>query len=115
MSTEDRHPIQVVPHFMRLHEWIALEEGHFDDEGLEPDVLDDVMHAVSGHRGDPYGSRPQDLPFVQHAAVANGLRLGLGVQRRRRDGPLRAGPLRRRPLRVLRHAGLRHRAPERPA
>jgi hypothetical protein len=71
MSTEDRHPIQVVPHFMRLHEWIALEEGHFDDECLEPEVLDDVMHAVSGHRGDPYGSRPQDLSFVQHAAVAN--------------------------------------------
>jgi hypothetical protein len=25
----------------------------------------DVMHSVSGHRGDGYGMRPQDLPFVE--------------------------------------------------
>ena len=64
-------PINVVPHFSRLHEWIALEEGYFQDEGLEPHMLTDVMHSVSSHRGDEYGQRPQDLPFTQGQEVAN--------------------------------------------
>jgi hypothetical protein len=58
-------PIKVVPHFMRLHEWIALENGYYEDEGLEPVMMADVMHSVSGHRGDEYGRRPQDMPFVE--------------------------------------------------
>jgi hypothetical protein len=58
-------PIKVVPHFMRLHEWIALESGYYEDEGLEPVLMSDVMHSVSGHRGDEYGMRPQDMPFVE--------------------------------------------------
>lgn len=33
----------VVPHFMRLQEWSALEEGLFTEEGLEPEVLTDVL------------------------------------------------------------------------
>jgi hypothetical protein len=41
-------PIKVVPHFMRLHEWIALEGGYYRDEGLEPVLMADVMHSVSG-------------------------------------------------------------------
>ena len=64
MATE-LTPIKVVPHFMRLHEWIALESGYYQDEGLEPMLMADVMHSVSGHRGDDYGTRPQDLPFVE--------------------------------------------------
>ncbi|MGH3328825.1 MAG: ABC transporter substrate-binding protein [Streptomycetales bacterium] len=68
---DSRTPISVVPHFMRLHEWIALEAGHFRAEGLEPELQAEVMHAVSSHRGDPYRARPQDLPFVDHAEVAN--------------------------------------------
>ncbi|TMF21837.1 MAG: hypothetical protein E6I36_08415, partial [Chloroflexi bacterium] len=56
--------IRVVPHFMRLHEWVALEEGHYRAEGLEPELLSDVMHRVSSHAGDPYFERPQDLPFL---------------------------------------------------
>ena len=64
-------PIQVVPHFPRLQEWIALEEGYFRDEGLAPALLSEVMHAVSSHQGDPYGRRPQDLPFVQGTPVTN--------------------------------------------
>ncbi|MGH3345276.1 MAG: hypothetical protein ACRDPK_20905 [Carbonactinosporaceae bacterium] len=66
-----RTPISVVPHFMRLHEWIALDEGHFRAEGLEPELQAEVMHAASSHRGDPYRARPQDLPFVNHDEVAN--------------------------------------------
>ena len=64
-------PINVVPHFSRLHEWIALEEGYFQDEALEPNMLTDVMHSVSSHHGDEYGQRPQDLPFVREEEVAN--------------------------------------------
>jgi len=55
--------IRVVPHFMRLHEWVALEEGAYQAEGLEPELLSDVMHDVSSHGPDPYFDRPQDRPF----------------------------------------------------
>jgi hypothetical protein len=67
----ERARVKIVPHFMRLHEWIALGEGYFGAEGLEPELLDDVMHQVSGHRGDAYTSRPQDRPFVEGTLVAN--------------------------------------------
>ncbi len=63
--------IRVVPHFMRLHEWIALETGLYRAEGLEPDHLTDVMHQVSSHGSDPYFERPQDRPFVGGIEVAN--------------------------------------------
>jgi NitT/TauT family transport system substrate-binding protein len=66
-----RTPIQIVPHFSRLQEWIALDEGFFQDEGLEPLMRSDVMHAVSSHHGDEYKRRPQDLPFVQQMEVVN--------------------------------------------
>src|SRR5918912_3973084 len=69
--TKKLTPKKLVPHSPRLHEWIALEEGYFQDEGLEPHMLTDVMHSVSSHRGDEYGQRPQDLPFVQEQEVAN--------------------------------------------
>jgi ABC-type nitrate/sulfonate/bicarbonate transport system substrate-binding protein len=70
-ASTQRIPVQVVPHFSRLQEWIALEEGYFQDERLEPEMLTDVMHAVSSHHGDQYGQRPQDLPFVQQMDVVN--------------------------------------------
>ena len=63
--------ISIVPHFSRLHEWIALEEGLYQAEGLEPELLPEVMHAVSSHKGDSYGHRPQDVPFVRQEKVAN--------------------------------------------
>jgi hypothetical protein len=69
--SDDLTSINVVPHFSRLHEWIALEEGYFQDEGLEPHMFTDVMHSVSSHHGDEYGKRPQDLPFVEGQEVAN--------------------------------------------
>jgi hypothetical protein len=56
---------------MRLHEWIALQEGYYQAEALEPDLLSDVMHDVSGHRESPYLQRPQDRPFVEAQEVAN--------------------------------------------
>ncbi|MDQ6773890.1 MAG: hypothetical protein M3024_13040 [Candidatus Dormibacteraeota bacterium] len=63
--------IRVIPHFMRLHEWIALEEGYFREQGLETDLLSDVMHGVSGHRESAYLHRPQDRPFLAGDQVAN--------------------------------------------
>lgn len=63
--TTERSKVTVVPHFSRLHEWIALEEGLFEREGLDPELHPDVMHRVSSHAGDPYGSRPQDLPLLE--------------------------------------------------
>lgn len=70
-ETEAMTRISVVPHFSRLHEWIALEERYYQREGLEPELLPDVMHAVSSHTGDSYGHRPQDIPFVRQEKVAN--------------------------------------------
>jgi NitT/TauT family transport system substrate-binding protein len=70
-SSAQLTPIKVVPHFSRLHEWIALEEGYYQDEGLEPEMLSGVMHSVSSHLGDEYKQRPQDLPFVSDTEVAN--------------------------------------------
>jgi hypothetical protein len=66
-----RRRIQVVPHFMRLHEWIALEERFYEAEGLEPELLPEVMHRVSSHGSDPYFERPQDRPFLEAMQVAN--------------------------------------------
>ncbi len=63
--------IKIVPHFMRLHEWIALEKRHYEAEGLEPELLDEVMHKVSGFSEKPSKDRPQDRPFLEGARVAN--------------------------------------------
>ena len=63
--------VRVVPHFMRLHEWIALEDGYFAAEGLEPDLRPEVMHRVSTHTRSEYFKRPQDAPFFEAAPVAN--------------------------------------------
>ena len=71
MAVQQRTRIRVVPHFMRLHEWIALEEGYYQEKGLEPEILADVMHEVSIHGADPYFQRPQDAPFLQGVEVAN--------------------------------------------
>jgi hypothetical protein len=60
----ERTRIRVVPHFMRLHEWVALEEDVYQAEGLEPELLSDLMHDVSSHGRDPYFERPQDQPFL---------------------------------------------------
>lgn len=63
--------IHVVPHFMRLHEWIALDAGLYQAEGLEPDLLAEIMHDASRHGADPYFERPQDQPFLRGMEVAN--------------------------------------------
>lgn len=71
MTVRGTTRVKIVPHFMRLHEWIALEGRYYEAEGLEPELLDDLMHKVSVHRGDAYKERPQDKPFVEGVQVAN--------------------------------------------
>ena len=71
MAETTGRPVRIVPHFMRLHEWIALEEGHFAAEGLAPELRPDVMHRVSSHSRSEYFRRPQDAPFFEAAPVAN--------------------------------------------
>ena len=56
--------INIFPTGMRLHEWIAFEEGYFREQGLEPEVMMDVyLGMMKGWRGG-YGDRPQDKIFV---------------------------------------------------
>src|SRR6267142_7112030 len=57
--------IRIFPTGMRLHEWIAFEEGYFREQRLDPEVMWDVylgqMKAWSGG----YKARPQDQPFLE--------------------------------------------------
>lgn len=58
-------PLTIVPTGMRLHEWIALERGYFQEHGVEPIVRWDVVSGImSSWQGKAYRERPQDLPFV---------------------------------------------------
>lgn len=50
---------------MRLHEWIALERGYFEEHGIEPLIRWDVVHGIqSSWRDKQYRERPQDEPFL---------------------------------------------------
>src|SRR4029434_5177503 len=64
--------IRIFPPGMRLHEVIAVADGSFRAEGLDPEVMWDVylgqMKAWSGG----YKLRPQDQPFLEGAqAIGN--------------------------------------------
>src|ERR1044071_432413 len=62
-----RMRINIFPTGMRLHEWIAFEEGFFAEQGLEPEVMMDVyVGQMQGWQGGEsgYKLRPQDQPFV---------------------------------------------------
>ncbi len=63
--------IRIVPHFMRLHEWIAEEEGYYALEGLDPVIEAQTMYKVVNWDQEKYLERPQDMPFVQDQAVCN--------------------------------------------
>ena len=57
--------IKVFPTGMRLNEYVALEKGFWRDEGLEVEILWDVLKGQMVRWKDTYKERPQDLPFVQ--------------------------------------------------
>jgi len=40
----DLTKIRIFPTGMRLHEWIAFEEGYFREQDLDPEVMWDVYH-----------------------------------------------------------------------
>ena len=67
--------IKIFPTGMRLHEWIAFEEGFFRAQGLDPEVMWDVyLGQMQGWTGgtDGYKQRPQDRPFlVGEPAIGN--------------------------------------------
>jgi NitT/TauT family transport system substrate-binding protein len=58
-------PLKIAPTGMRLHDWIALERGYFQAQGIEPIVRWDIVSGImSSWQGKAYRERPQDLPFV---------------------------------------------------
>ena len=67
--------IKIFPTGMRLHEWIAFEEGFFRAQHLDPEVMWDVyLGQMQGWTGgtDGYKQRPQDQPFlVGEPAIGN--------------------------------------------
>jgi len=56
--------IKVFPTGMRLNEYVAHEEGFWRDEGLDVEILWEVLKGQMVRWGDNYKERPQDLPFV---------------------------------------------------
>ncbi|HLH25198.1 MAG TPA: hypothetical protein VK066_21970 [Chloroflexota bacterium] len=56
--------VPISPTGMRLHEWIALERGYFQDEGIDPEIRWDVVRGqMASWKGKAYLERPQDQPF----------------------------------------------------
>ena len=57
--------VKVFPTGMRLNEYVALEEGYFAGQGLDVQILWDVLRGQMVRWGDTYKERPQDRPFVE--------------------------------------------------
>jgi hypothetical protein len=74
---------------MRLHEWIALERGYFQDAGIEPVIRWDIVSGIqSSWRDTEYLERPQDRPFrgqaepvdvINHCAWGSVCNAGAGM------------------------------------
>src|SRR5215218_6341237 len=65
MASSSLQRLKISPTGMRLHEWIALERGYFQEEGIEPEIRWDVVQATMASWKDlGYLERPQDKPFV---------------------------------------------------
>jgi hypothetical protein len=61
--------LTIAPTGMRLHEWIALERGYFQEAGIEPVVRWDIVSGIqSSWKGKAYLERPQDRPFLGDSA-----------------------------------------------
>ena len=59
-------PLKISPTGMRLHEWIALERGYFQEQGIDPEIRWDVVTGMmQTWKGREYLERPQDQPFQQ--------------------------------------------------
>jgi len=81
--------LKIAPTGMRLHEWIALERGYFQTQGIEPVIRWDVVRGIqSSWRGKEYLERPQDTPFrgksepvdvINHCAWGSVCNAGAGL------------------------------------
>ena len=60
-----RTKVQVFPTGMRLNEYVALEEHFFEAEGLEVEIMWDVLRGQMARWSDRYKERPQDVPFQE--------------------------------------------------
>ena len=56
--------VKVFPTGMRLHEYVAVQEGFWADLGIEAEIMWDVLEGQMVRWEDTYKARPQDLPFV---------------------------------------------------
>lgn len=77
MAETTGRPVRIVPHFMRLHEWIALDEGYFTAEGLAPDLRPDVISMRRRSRSctaQPTHAPLSAIPRSAAAALARVLR-----------------------------------------
>jgi NitT/TauT family transport system substrate-binding protein len=64
MASSSLQRLKISPTGMRLHEWIALERGYFQEQGIDPDIQWHVTTGtMSSWKGMEYLQRPQDLPF----------------------------------------------------
>ncbi len=61
--------IKVFPTGMRLNEYVALEEGFYAAEGLDVEIMWDVLKGQMVRWKDEYKERPQDKPFVEGAGA----------------------------------------------
>lgn len=61
---EQHTKIKVFPTGMRLNEYVAYEERMWSDEGLDVEILWDVLKGQMVRWNDNYKERPQDKPFV---------------------------------------------------
>jgi NitT/TauT family transport system substrate-binding protein len=61
--------IKVFPTGMRLNEYVALEEGFYAAEGLDVEIMWDVLKGQMDRWKDEYKERPQDKPFVEGAGA----------------------------------------------
>src|SRR5438067_6678389 len=70
--------VPISPTGMRLHEWIALERGYFQEQGIEPEIRGDVTRGTqSSWKGMDYLERPQDKPFrSDEQIITNGCAWG---------------------------------------
>ncbi|MBI3089455.1 MAG: ABC transporter substrate-binding protein [Candidatus Tectomicrobia bacterium] len=56
--------IKAFPTGMRLHEYVALEEGMYRDEGLDVEIMWEVLRGQMARWKNAYKERPQDIPFT---------------------------------------------------
>jgi len=64
--------MKLYPTGMRLHEWIALEDNYWADEGIEAEYMWDTIRAGYSYKAEAYKERPQDQPMLRDdGAVTN--------------------------------------------